>query len=268
MIIWLASYPRSGNSLTRILLSKTMGLTSTDVYTPDDPAAQEAVYKRSTLAQELGRFSPRKPWAEFYPEATASPEVFLVKTHGPPPDDQPALHIVRDGRKACVSYLNFHRKLHPEAGRTLPEIILGLDAFGDWSAHHAAWSHPGARPEHPRRRLLLRFEDLVQADMVLLRTIAGFIGYGGIIRPWENPFRELHARSPSIYREGRVDWTGDPEWTPLADALFARVHGPLMRQLGYWTEAEEQAALAGIEAGALELCAASAGLRARNPVFA
>jgi hypothetical protein len=177
-------------------------------------------------------------WPEFYRQATASSEPHLVKTHGPPVDNQPALYVLRDGRAATCSYWHFHRVVHPESSRTMTDLICGRDYFGDWSSHWHSWQRRSAGA----RTLVVRYEDLVSADAALLARIAEFCGITKPPKPWANPFSELHAASPQLHRRGSIHWDPPEEWTPLSDYLFAWAHGPLMMQHGYWTQAEMDAA--------------------------
>ena len=40
MLVWLASYPRSGNTFSRIALNRLYGFTTTTGYDDNDPVAQ------------------------------------------------------------------------------------------------------------------------------------------------------------------------------------------------------------------------------------
>ncbi len=40
MIVWLASYPRSGNTFLRLVLHRLFGVPTYSVYEDDDPVAQ------------------------------------------------------------------------------------------------------------------------------------------------------------------------------------------------------------------------------------
>ena len=40
MVVWLASYPRSGNTFLRIVLHRLYGVPTYSVYDDDDPVAQ------------------------------------------------------------------------------------------------------------------------------------------------------------------------------------------------------------------------------------
>jgi hypothetical protein len=90
MIIWLASYPRSGNTLLRTLLKQTMGLSSKSDSMDENHHAKED----GSWSRIVGVDGFDSDWTTFYRQACDSGEVHLVKTHGPPIDDQPAIYVV------------------------------------------------------------------------------------------------------------------------------------------------------------------------------
>lgn len=210
MIVWLASYPRSGNRLTRTLLYKTMGLKS---WSDEDP------YFETDFGQHCG-------WEKFYRNATESKKVYIVKTHRPPRDSQPAIYLLRDGRKACLSYSYFHQSNTPPPYPSLLEIVMGNDFYGSWSDHYKTWQDRG-------NLSILRFEELVNASDDLLNKIAEMVRYDGEISSWINPFEEEKIKAPNLVREGKIHWEGDLAWTKIINGLFFKFHGHLMVELGY-----------------------------------
>ena len=81
MVIWLASFPRSGNSYFRVV-SKT--LFDQEIY---------SVYPENNKQVSAGELEAMMQ----------ENKVYLVKTHELPPDSSPAIYLVRDGRDALVS---------------------------------------------------------------------------------------------------------------------------------------------------------------------
>ena len=72
MIIWLASYPRSGNTLLRTILKRCFDRVS---------YADEAIHVDSPIRSDSSLVGHRElpvPWPEFYAEATALPETWFV----------------------------------------------------------------------------------------------------------------------------------------------------------------------------------------------
>ena len=246
MIVWLASYPRSGNTLLRTVLHSTMGFPT---YSDEvDPEVRRNVSLTDVVQKSFGRTELPVPWADFHPQATAARELFLVKTHRAPRDDQPAIYVVRDGRQASVSYEKFHAQFQPDRRRTLLELVLGHDFYGGWSEHFRSWT------QRPRgRTIVVSFEELVAADEPLLARLAGFLGHGAPPAPWRNPFEQMNKDNPGFVREGAVAWRDVPTWTPFIDAIFFRLHGALMQELGYAGAADVERSRAGADAAALQL---------------
>lgn len=228
MIVWLASYPRSGNTLLRTILYQTMGLKSLPERTEWPRLLKTKPDLRET-DKVFGEVHPEMPWEEFYPMATASEQVYLVKTHEGPTDDQPAIYVVRHGRKAIYSYLKYHRSRLPELERTLMEIVTGHDYYGDWTSHYRAWNEEGAGAP----RLLVRYEDLLVATPELTGRLGAFVAHPTKPCPWVNPFSILHQQEPDVFREGRSEWKCPEEWGADIEWLFSVFHGPLMASLDY-----------------------------------
>ena len=98
MLIWLASYPRSGNTYLRLLLSKTFGVTTWSVY--DHDRNTDRVFERAS-----GQAQPTFTSSHALCDAAAnSPDPCFVKTHElpEPGDTHPAVYLLRDGRAAVV----------------------------------------------------------------------------------------------------------------------------------------------------------------------
>ena len=87
----------------------------------------------------------------------------------------------------------------------------------------------------------MRYEDLVCGDPETLRELAAFVGHGGEIRAWENPFEEMREVLPSVFREGKIEWEEPEEWTELVDLCFRIVHGAAMERFGYFETGEDRA---------------------------
>ena len=233
MIIWLASYPRSGNTLLRTMLFQCFGLNTYDMdrtKKPNNP-------KVKTIANSkhiTGTIRYNDPnWETFYRRASESDSTYLIKTHLHPFDQHPAIYVRRDGRSACLSYLKFFQSRFPEVGRTLNQIISGDDFYGGWSDHYRAWNKTHTGPV-----LVLDFEELVSADQSVLKRIADFIGHTGEIKPWNNPRAELNKISPWFFGDGAIDWQPTEQWKKEHDLLFYTKHSELMIELGFYSNEE------------------------------
>ena len=228
-IIWLASFPRSGNTLLRQILYLTMGQ-ATDLYSS---TSQVSEMESDLIA--LGRAQQpipevRKLRASVSGPDASNPETssIFIKTHALPVDKQPALNVVRDGRATLASFLEYERHFSPDSpSNSLLRLILGDHYFGGWSDHYRAWHNRG--DDAPI--LTLQYADLLQADEKILHEIAAFIGYDGPIAPWNNPIDELRPFYPTLIGDGKLDWHPTSEWDFVCDSVFWHIHGELMQEL-------------------------------------
>jgi glycosyltransferase involved in cell wall biosynthesis len=134
-MIWLASFPRSGNTFFRNVLYEVYGIPS------------------STFHKD-----PSRPLDENYDKYP------VVKTHLLPdqiiPNDPSikSVYIIRDGRDALVS-LAHHRKDIVEPGTDFyTNLLMAIDApggsyFGGWSENVRQWT--------ARADIIIRYEDLI-----------------------------------------------------------------------------------------------------------
>lgn len=235
MRLWLASYPRSGNTFLRMVLSESFGIASSSVY-----GAELVDQWLDTDSAEGGirGEDAEMPWT-------------AVKTHEAPLDDGPAIYVVRDGRAAVTSYFHYLSRYESSApsdvslrGRmmtrlraiagTAPEapqmraIVRGDQWPGSWSWHFEAWS-PLTRPN----TLLLRYEDMLADIDGVCEQISSFLGVPQLA-PFQHDFAMLHAREPGFFRSGD-NQRNIAELAPYMD-LFNQMHGTLMRELGYAAE--------------------------------
>ncbi|MFC2074466.1 sulfotransferase domain-containing protein [Campylobacterota bacterium] len=220
MIIWLASYPRSGNTLLRTVFKNTF-----DIETYSDEKKPDQVWKETHNV--VGHIEFDGEWSQVYKQMKNSNEVFYVKTHLPPLDDSPAIYIVRDGRMATVSYFHFMQKFFPEANRSTLDLILGNDYYEDWTTHYNHW-----KPEERKNTLLIKFEDIIHNSNEVIDKIEKFINFPRT-RDWVNPFDKLNQTDPSFFRKGKTEWEHPSDWTKLHEMLFNKKHSDLMKQLGY-----------------------------------
>jgi hypothetical protein len=256
VIVWLASYPRAGNTLLRAVLFRCFGLES---YSDEiDSAVRSQVALSETSENLFGHREIDGEWESFYAGATASADVHLVKTHRAPRDQQKAVYVVRDGRQALVSYRRFHQDYLGDQQLSLLQLVLGLDHYGGWSEHYEMWTQdrPGT--------LVVRFEDLVGGDRVTLEGLSAHLGRQGVPCAWQNPMVILQRENPTFFRHGRAKWEGDPIWDELVDSAFFLLHGTLMTTLAYAEPAVAAQARARMLGETSELLSIVQDLRGRN----
>lgn len=173
--VWLASFPRSGNTYLRTILWNCFGLRSGSIY-PND------LGQNVSLEQAVGHIEHCDGRITFPP----GQEPQLVKTHEHDRDDKPAIYIVRDGRAAILSLWEFYGHRVP-----IETLLRGEHQFGKWQDHLAAWDF-GSRA----KTLFLRYEDvLVDLDSTL-SVISDFLKHRILAR-------RLPARESIASRDGR-----------------------------------------------------------------
>lgn len=221
MIVWLASYPRSGNTYLRVVLSALYGRCSASQYGQGGTSSR-LFYQASAPGLEA---------------MASNPATYLVKTHDLPPDNHsPALYVIRDGRDCLVSYA---RHIFAKQGlvdldarsRAFRDLLRNLmldrrSPFGTWSMNVAAWSR---RP----RTVVLRFEELIQRPKIVLSAVTELgLDWQPIPAATVPSFQELQGLRPENFRRGKVGGWQD-ELPEDLHALFWREHSAAMVQLGY-----------------------------------
>ena len=219
MILWLASYPRSGNTLTRTLLHQVFGLPSHSQH--NDPI----IGSGPQVSAIVGHTPVGGDWAETMQRLQAEATLRVVKTHAPPADAAPAIYVVRDGRAALVSHRHYLQRLHGQA-YSLRQLSDATHPMLDWSGHLARWN-PLRRPG----TLVLRYEDILQAPDRVIALLAGFLGRAPVAA-WANPFEALNRLMPAFFRQAS-NAANIAEWRSEDLLAFQARHGTWMRRLGY-----------------------------------
>ena len=215
MLIWLASYPRSGNSYFRVTGKRFFGVKTFSIYSGD------AAYLRR---QEIHDSAKNK-------------KSVLVKTHALPNDQHQAIYLVRDGRDSVISYTHWtlsqetkKESIDPKSRQfqnRLEAIIATSDYFGGWSTHvFACHKRPNS--------YIVRFEDLVINPVEVVSEALEFANLPFQAKPNIHPveFKTLQKKDPVLYRKGVVgNWKTD--MNPEMQELFWRKCGSTMKLLGY-----------------------------------
>jgi hypothetical protein len=219
-MIYLASYPRSGNTFFRIVLHEVYGIKSLEY---GGPFMREIDYDPAD-----------------YP---------IVKTHLLPEqlpylDRMPVVYLVRDGRDAIVSMAH-HKKDIIDPGsdylENLKEIIQARDGsyFGGWSRHVLSW--------YDRASVVIRFENLIRDPIGCIERIRPFLDMPEPDMDRLPDFQTLRTkeigffagkdnRGPEwrrkFFRRGKIGGWKD-EMPPELEALFWKLHGKGMKKAGY-----------------------------------
>jgi hypothetical protein len=169
VIVWIASFPRSGNTFLRIVLNRLYGVRTSVVYDFDGVADR--------LGSSLVGFEERPGT---FAAMRESPEVHLVKTHRPRDelilDGDKAICLVRDGRDCLVSWARQRSedgvRCFADELRDVIFLPAGRGA-GQWGLNVLSW----LQPPHPGR-IVLRYGELIDNPGAAFRRVAGTLGLG------------------------------------------------------------------------------------------
>lgn len=197
-ILWLASYPKSGNTWLRAFLHNFMR-------NPDQPYDINKLmeFTAGESATVLYRqFDPR-PWTEYTREDVAKlrplvhreltksfPDTVFAKTHNALLEDfgyptvnmevtAGSLYVVRNPLDVAISYAHHLAIDYDEAikllgtkgAMTIPSERHVHELMGSWTQHVESWT---GRP-NPRLHLV-RYEDLLESPFKSFGGIARFLG--------------------------------------------------------------------------------------------
>ncbi|GIW81936.1 MAG: sulfotransferase [Gemmatales bacterium] len=224
MFIWIASYPRSGNTFFRILLYRFFGIQS---------YSMERSRSLNKWPDYL-RFS--KVADQTVEEMAQDADMHWQKTHYlAGTDDYPAVYIVRDGRDAVVSYawfaldyrgVDFTKVDASVFEKALADVIGEREPFGTWSDNVRSWLW---RP----KTVIVRYEDLVARPKAVMAEVGKQFGLSFVDDAIESPsFAELQQLRPKFFRRGVVGSWRD-EMPDYLHERFWQLYGDMMRELGY-----------------------------------
>jgi hypothetical protein len=231
VIVWLASYPRSGNTFLRAVLHALYGVPTYSVYDDDDPVAQR-------VGPDLVGYQP-KPGDRT--SMMASDDLYFMKTHKRrKPDGCPAIYLVRDGRDAVVSHARLRASLEDPSGRRAFESFLydeitrpyvdGQPSSGTWGGNVLAWLNKTAPT------VVLKYEDLVAdaAKTVKSAVSSLTLPLTPITGAAPPKFPDLQARDTTFFRRGIVGSHRDEMPVGLHDLFWAQPeNAAAMRLFGY-----------------------------------
>lgn len=225
-MIWLASYPRSGNTFVRNILHDVYGMTSGEYHIinglPFDERYTEHPFVKTHLL----------PW-EIIPEDPGIKAVYLV----------------RDGRDSIVSMAHQRSDIIAPGSvlyQNMKEAILAEQGsyFSGWSANVKAWVE--------RCDLIIRYEDLIADPLGQIERIRDIIELPdaspekllsfeaskkgaatyGTRKEWGYSEDEAKKLAAKIFRKGKAgSWKHD--MPDDLHELFWAIHGDTMGMLGY-----------------------------------
>jgi hypothetical protein len=271
-LIWLASYPKSGNTWMRAYLHNLLR-NPKEAY--DINRLGEFSYSDSTIA--FYKTYLTKPWQDWTTAdvmetrgkaqrdiGRMSVDDVFVKTHNAHVeyDGLPMIHmdltagaiyIVRNPLDVCISLADHYGSTLDEAIEVMADIRNGtktgdqlvFEIHKDWSTHVLSWTNAPGPWLH-----VARYEDMLKKPLVTFSRVARFLGLNAE-RPRieraiqassfeslrnqedEKGFRERSFKADKFFRVGKAG-----QWrTALSKAQIDRVvevHKQQMERFGYW----------------------------------
>ena len=181
--IWLASYPRSGNTLVRTILFHCFNLKTGSVYSADFDGNE-------SLEKCIGHIEQNEDRSISFPDGNLP----IIKTHALHNGDNFSIYVVRDGRAAAASLWEFTNPKVP-----MENIIEGRHKFGRWCDHLDFWK-PLSRPN----TLLLRYEDILDELDTSLLKLSNFLEREIITN--DLPSRDQIAENDGKWVRKKTDW--------------------------------------------------------------
>jgi hypothetical protein len=215
VLVWVASFPRSGNTFLRIVLRRRYGVLTSVVYDHDGVAER--------VGGDLVGYTDR---AGTLAEMRADSELHFVKTHRPHDGEvdsaDPAICLVRDGRDALVSWARMLSEQEP--ARFPAELRRRIEAVdgrssGSWGANVLSWVQ---RPAP--HRVMLFYTELIAdpataADRVMAVVAPDLRPDRGAAIP---PFAELRKLDADFFRRGKTGTHADEFPPDLLELFWSR----------------------------------------------
>lgn len=271
-IYWIASYPKSGNTWTRAVLTSLITgglkgqLDSLSEIIPDENSGSfYAPYLRKPIHEasnaELAQVRPLAHRAM----AKQTPNFLLLKTHSmvavhhgtatiTPDVTAGAVYLLRNPLDIAVSYSDFRERdvdktiaLMNQSGRELDRPRLGAyEMVGSWSENVGSWTKPHDRiivtryedllddpPQHFGKIVRFLKMDVTEAQLAAAVEESSFENLRAVEA--SAGFTERPPQAKAFFRSGR---TG--EWRErLSEAQVAKVvsaNRELMKRFGYWLD--------------------------------
>jgi Sulfotransferase domain len=270
-IVWLASYPKSGNTWLRAFLHNLLR----DPAQPVDINQLDRFTHSDTLRHWYAAASPR-PLDELTPQEIAQlrplvhrkltetyPDSVFVKTHNLLGDNlgvslitmectAGAIYVVRDPRDVAISLADHFgigiddaiAMLGNPAGGAAADAINVAQVYGTWSMHVQSWTQRPSPQLH-----VLRYEDMTEAPLATFKAVAAFLGLQPprarlekaikfssfkVLQGQErrHGFKERSDKSAAFFRAGRAGQWKTALTAAQAEAIAA-AHGEQMRRFGY-----------------------------------
>lgn len=253
-VIWLASYPRSGNTLTRSIFKHNFGIHTYSLYNDkSDIGKYEEI--RAFVGHKDGKWgftigSTQAQQIPAYPEkifAVKDVGPIIIKTHSQYHEyyrDFKVIYVIREPRSVLTSYVSYKKNFtaNPADGdQLLNELIFDGDPMsGFWSEHIEGWLS-----NKRENILILKYEDIIGNFSVVLDQISDFIDKKPINRELAD-FSEFQKANSLFFRKGKKDSWRDSLPNIFQDKILASSQNQL-RQYAYSRSVEQNNARPSIQ---------------------
>jgi sulfotransferase family protein len=255
MIVYLATYPRSGAAVLRSIVSRNWGYaTTTDAPIDESPLVKKyrwshaptpqpgfsdglwwgegtCVYQARNGEWRRGLRAPGMRWLtpKVRSRLAAEPGKFFVKTHNFPFETyfpgEMAIQMVRHPGAAVVSLWKLQRDFFKRDNR-LTDIICGRSTGGPWSEYHLRW---GAAP---LPKLRLSYEEAFADQASAVVAVGKFLG-----EPLPETITVVSLQEATAANPVRNPGAGIDGWREAVSAdelaLLRELHGETARHFGY-----------------------------------
>lgn len=222
MVIWLASLPRAGNTLFRLLLHHYCDVDTYSFY-------NDLMFFRHDVAEMIGHMMLPDALEEVIQdyERRKAGYAFIKTHHHPdalPGTHQAAMCIIRDPRDAAVSlahYKNWKGKV------PFDKALWIVVRRYNWTNFIQAWR------EMPNV-CVVKYEDMRREPRGTLESALDTLRLDlPIVRDTPlPPFRRLHKKLPQFFRQGKSNVWQDVLSGEQLETVLKR-HGEMMQEMGY-----------------------------------
>jgi len=222
-IVWIASWPRSGNTLTRMILNTQFGIKTRSLHNDTGLGGSKELLD---LVGHNGQGDIHR----------GGEGTFFIKTHELHRKNK-AIYIVRDGRDAVVSYA---KHLENFSGETfnkelLRRCILGtVGMWASWGQHVNFWFDRKPMED----TAIIKFESIAGKPQGPSKIVGALVDLGlnhaATFQPKQEipSFSRLHGLNSKFFRSGQSGQWQEYFDNELHD-LFWSEHGDAMDRAGY-----------------------------------
>ena len=195
MIVWLASYPRSGNTFLRVILNSVFDLSTYSIY-----GDRHDIGASKETKDIVGHKYLEKDFT--IEKARIDENTYIIKTHELLDErisnEDKVVYLIRDGRDCVLSFTK-HQNIYSNLNKKIIDTIYGNTFVGSWGEHVASWG-----PKNRKNTLLIKFEDLVSWPTDFIGTISEFINVLPISDKIPS-FNELKSVDNKFFRSGKTN---------------------------------------------------------------